>query len=448
MSLFKPHPYQQDGINWILSHNGAGLFLPPGLGKTGITLSAIKILIDAGEVQKVLIIAPLRVCYMVWRQESEKFNFGFSIGLLHGKDKDKVIAQKHDIYLINPEGLSWLSRTHGHLLTKYKFMLVCDESTLFKNHASIRFKTLKNLLKFFKRRVILTGTPAPNGLLQLWSQIFLLDEGLRLGKNITAYRRRWFMPNFNGFGYTMIDGADEEIYESVNDILLHKSADELDLPEILFNTMTVKLPAQALKLYNELKQDFIAEFGEDETLITAMNSAAQASKLKQIANGSLYDSNGGIINVHDEKISVCDELVESLGGRPLLIVYEYNHDLAKLQNWFKDAPAIRGGVSGPELESIVRRWNKGEIPVLLIQPLAGGHGLNLQDGGCHDVVWYSITFDLELYDQLNKRVHRQGVKNSVTIHHIVAEGTVDQKVVRALEGKATVQDALLDSLLK
>lgn len=447
MSNFKPHDYQQDGINWVLSHQGAGLFLPPGLGKTSITLSAILKLKQAGVIDRVLIIAPLRVCYMVWRQESEKWNFPFSIGLLHGREKDTIIRQKHDIYLINPEGINWLVNNHMQLFIKYKFMLVCDESTLFKNHSSLRFKMLKHILPLFKRKLILTGTPAPNGLLQLWSQIFILDSGKRLGKNISAFRRQWFIPSYDGFGYIMRDGADEQIYSAINDIVMHKSTDELELPEKLYNTILVQLPTDALKLYKDIKNDFISQI-EDETLITAMNAASQASKLKQIANGMLYNDDKEGLNIHNEKLSALEELVDSLGGRPLLVVYEFNHDLHKLQSTFKNAPRIGGGVTGKELETIVEKWNKGELPVLLIQPKAGGHGLNMQDGGCHDIVWYSITFDLELYDQVNARVHRQGVKNTVTIHHIVAENTVDKKIMTVLEGKAELQSALLDSLLK
>lgn len=447
MSSFEPHDYQQDGINWILSHQGAGLFLPPGLGKTSITLSAIDVLKQANEIDRVLIIAPLRVCYMVWRQEVDKWDFPFTIGLLHGKDKDTVVRQKHDIYLINPEGINWLVHSHMQLFSKYKFMLVCDESTLFKNHSSLRFKMLNHILPMFKRKLILTGTPAPNGLLQLWSQIFILDGGKRLGKNISAFRRQWFIPNYDKFGYIMRDGADDQIYTAINDIVMHKSTDELELPEKLYNTILVQLPTTALKLYKEIKNDFISQI-EDETLITAMNAASQASKLKQIANGMLYNDDKEGVNIHDEKLSALEELVDSLGGRPLLVVYEFNHDLHKLQSTFKNAPRIGGGVTGKELESIVERWNKGQLPVLLIQPKAGGHGLNMQDGGCHDIVWYSITFDLELYEQVNARVHRQGVKNTVTIHHIVAESTVDKKIMRVLEGKAKLQDALLDSLLK
>jgi SNF2 family DNA or RNA helicase len=246
----------------------------------------------------------------------------------------------------------------------------------------------------------------------------------------------------------MVNGADEQIYSAVNDIVMHKSSDELELPEKSFNTILVQLPTNALKLYKGIKNDFIAEYGEDESLITAMNSASQASKLKQIANGALYGEDRLVHEIHSEKLSACEEIVESLGGRPLLIVYEFNHDLSRLRETFKDAPHIGGGLNGNDLVKIVENWNKGKIPVLLVQPQAGGHGLNLQGGGCHDVVWYSITFDLELYEQVNARVHRQGVKNSVTIHHIVAEGTVDSKIIKVLEGKARLQDALLESLLK
>jgi SNF2 family DNA or RNA helicase len=256
------------------------------------------------------------------------------------------------------------------------------------------------------------------------------------------------MPSYDGFSYIMRDGADSQIYLAINDIVMHKNTDELVLPEKLFNTILVELTPSATKLYKDIKNDFVSQIEDEEKLITALNAASQASKLKQIANGILYDDDKESINVHDEKLSALEELVDSLGGRPLLVVYEFNHDLQKLKSKFKNAPHIGGGVSGKELESIITKWNSGKLPILFIQPKAGGHGLNMQDGGCHDIVWYSITFDLELYDQVNARVHRQGVKNTVTIHHIVADGTVDRKIMKVLEGKAELQDALLDSLLK
>lgn len=448
MNSYKLHDYQKDALSWILSHNSSGLFLPPGLGKTLITLSAINILKTAKHVDRIVIVAPLRVIYMVWRQEAEKWGFNFSIGLLHGPDKDSVIRKKHDIYLINPEGLKWLFTNHLAFFNKnLDYMLVCDESTLFKNHASQRFKLLKKYLSIFRRRLILTGTPAPNGLLQLWSQVFILDKGKRLGKGITEYRRRWFMPDYTGFGYELREGADTEIYSAIDDLVMHKSHNELNLPERLNNIIEVELGKQTMISYKAMKDHFAAELEDVEDEVFALNAAAKAMKLKQIANGMVYDNDKQPVFVHNEKLNAAEELVESLSGSPLMIVYEYLHDLKVLKDTF-NAPHIGGGISGKELDKIVADWNKGRIPVLLYQCSAASHGLNLQDGGCSDVLWYSLTFDLEAYEQVNKRVHRQGVKNSVTIHHLVAKGTVDEKIMTVLEQKNKLQSSLLEYFLK
>lgn len=443
---YTPHKYNVDGIKWILGHERSGLFFPPGLGKTAMTLAAITKLKAAGAIDRVLIIAPLRVCSMVWPKEIEKwddFNH-LTCAVLHGPNKDTIVRQKSDIYIINPEGLNWLYKNHLALFKKYKFMLVCDESTLFKNHTSERFKLLKNMLPNFDRRVILTGTPVPNGLMQLWPQIFILDGGNRLGKNISQYRSKYFTLSFNGFTYDLRNGASTEIYGKIDDIVMHKSSNELDLPDKLFNVINVELPKAAMQVYKDIKAHFIAE--HDETTITTLNAASQAAKLKQIANGALYVESREVLDMHDEKIKVIGELLASLGGRPLLVAYEYLHDLSRLREAFGDAPYIGGGSKNDD--KTIEQWNKGMLPLLFAHPKSAGHGLNLQDGGCHDVVWFSITFDLELYDQLNARAHRQGVKNAVTIHHIVAVGTVDEKVIKVLDGKANLQNSLLEAVLK
>lgn len=447
MSDYKLHDYQKDGVHWILSHNSSGLFLPPGLGKSLITLSAIEILKTAKHVDRVLIVAPLRVIYMVWPQEVKKWGFNFSVGILHGSDKDSIVRKKHDIYLINPEGLKWLLTNHAQLFTKFDFMLVCDESTLFKNYASQRFKTLKNYLHLFRRRVILTGTPAPNGLLQLWSQIFILDKGKRLGKNISTYRRKWFRPDYTGFGYELNEGADNQIYAAIDDLVMHKSHNELNLPERINNTIEVKLDKLVMTNYKMMKDTYTIELEDSDEAIFALNAATKGMKLKQIANGMLYDNDKQPVFIHQSKLNAAEELVESLAGSPLMIVYEYLHDLKVLQDTF-NAPHIGGGIAGKELDMIVTDWNKGKIPVLLYQCSAASHGLNLQDGGCSDVLWYSLTFDLEAYEQVNKRVHRQGVKNSVTIHHLIAKGTIDEKVMSVLNGKSELQNSLLEYFLK
>lgn len=447
MSNYNLHDYQKDGVHWILSHNSSGLFLPPGLGKSLITLSAIEILKTAKHVDRVIIVAPLRVIYMVWPQEVKKWGFDFSVGLLHGPDKDSVIRKKHDLYLINPEGLKWLLTNHSTIFTKFDFMLVCDESTLFKNYASQRFKTLKNYLHLFKRRVILTGTPAPNGLLQLWSQIFILDKGKRLGKNISTYRRKWFRPDYTGFGYELNEGADRQIYSAIDDIVMHKSHNELNLPDRINNVIEVHLSKHIMSNYKAMKDTYALELEDSDEAILALNAATKGMKLKQIANGMLYDNDKQPVFIHSAKIEAAQELVESLAGSPLMIVYEYLHDLKVLQDTF-NAPHIGGGIAGKELDMIVTDWNKGKIPVLLYQCSAASHGLNLQDGGCSDVLWYSLTFDLEAYEQVNKRVHRQGVKNSVTVHHLVAKGTIDEKVMSVLEQKNELQNSLLEYFLK
>lgn len=443
MNLLK---HQKEGVEWMLSHKSSGLFYSPGLGKTLTALTAVHILMTAKDVDRVLIIAPLRVCYMVWPREAEKWGFNMSIGILHGPTKDTVVRQKHDIYIINPEGLGWLIKYHQGLFKSGKFMLICDESTLFKNHSSIRFKNLKFILSYFHRKVILTGTPAPNGLMQLWPQIYILDHGSRLGRNITAFRRQYFIPSFSGFGYQMLQGADTSIYQKIDDIVMHKGHDELDLPEKMSNYIVVRMPKHAEKVYNDMKNTFVAMEDLEDDQVTAFNAAAKASNLKQIANGTVYTDSKFPMIVHDEKIEALEELMESL-STPLLIVYEFNHDRDRLRDAF-GFPYIGGGISGNELTSIINIWNRGDMKALLIQPMAGGHGLNLQDGGCRDIVFFSIPFDLELYDQVIARVHRQGAKGSVTVHHIMAEGTVDEKVIKALEGKSTIQQALLEAVKK
>jgi SNF2 family DNA or RNA helicase len=447
MSKYNLHPYQKDGLCWILPRRICGLFLPPGLGKSLITLSAIEILKASKDVDRVLIIAPLRVIYLVWPQEVKKWGFDFSVGILHGPNKDSVIREKHDIYLVNPEGLKWLFGNHSELFRKFEFMLVCDESTLFKNSSSQRFKLLKKFLSFFKRRVILTGTPAPNGLLQLWSQIFLLDKGLRLGRSMSAYKREYFIPSFDGFSFLLRDGAANKIYAKVDDLIMHKSHNELDLPECLHNVISVKLTDDIMLKYKSMKNEFVMELSNGDDSVFALSAATKSQKLKQIANGTLYGNSKEVIDIHNMKVTACEELVDSIGGNPVFIVYEYLHDLAKLKEVF-NAPHIGGGVSGLELDKIVKNWNANKIPVLLYQCSAASHGLNLQDSDCGDVIWYSITPDLEAYEQVNKRVHRQGVKNSVTIHHIVALNTIDEKFMDVLDGKSDLQNGLLSYFLK
>jgi SNF2 family DNA or RNA helicase len=446
------HSYQQDALRHILSNPYAGLFLPPGLGKTAITLKAINIIKQYEHINnaKFLIIAPMRVCQSVWPAEIKKWNEfrPLNYTILHGPNKDILLQSSNhsDILLINPEGLKWLFSSYPHLFTnpKQHWMLICDESTLFKNHDSMRFKLLKKALHCFKRRLIMTGTPVPNGLLQLWPQMFIVDKGQRLGAYVTHYRNKYFEPiPFNPWGYSLKPNSEQKIYAAISDIVMHKSNDELDLPPIVYNNMLIQLPSLAIKLYKELKKQYISQYNEQT--ITASTAATLGMKLKQIANGFAYTDNQPV-TCHNAKIDVTQILAESLQGRPLLILYEFIQDLQMLRDAFPNAPYIGGGST--DLRTIINEWNAGNIPILFMHPRAGGHGLNLQDGGCHDVLWYSLPFDLELYMQSNARVHRQGVKNSVTIHHLIAEGTIDSHVINVLCKKDTLQASLLNALLR
>ena len=442
-------PYQVDIRNFILAHNGAGILVSPGMGKTLACLEALSIILTNTPTRKVLLIAPLRVMYMLWRQEIEKWGFSFSVGILHGDNKNKVIQEEYDIYIINPEGLKWLFHCYRKKFEKEAFMLVIDESTMFKNHSTERFRLMKQNLKLFERRVIMTGSPAPNGLIQLWPQIFILDGGKRLGTGITRFRTQYFMlTNPNSFQYTLIPGMENIIYEAIDDIVIHKSKDELNLPELVYNNIIIELPEHARKVYKEVKTYAVHELqGSDERLV-ASTAATKGLILKQVANGTVYNETKGIEFIHDEKVQALKELISSLAGNPLLVVYEFNHDLARLKAELGNPPHIGGGVSAKELDRILTDWSAGLIPVLLLQPQAGGHGLNLQGGGCTDICWFSLTFDLELYEQAIARVWRQGVSGTVTVHHIVAQDCIDEHVLDTLSKKGKMQNALLEALLK
>lgn len=450
---FKPHSYQVEGIKWVCEKYYSGVLFPPGLGKTAVVLSAFKILRHKGEVDKMFVIAPLRVCHMVWPVEVQQWaDFEhLSVGVLHGKDKDKVLSQDHDIYVINPDGIRWFSTQIAKKNFTFKFdkwLLVCDESTNFKNHSSQRFKSLKRLLDFFDRRVILTGTPVPNGLSNLWSQVYILDKGTRLGHYITQFRNTFFYPaGYMGYEYNIQPGAEQRIYELVDDIVMHKSQDELSLPPRLSNEISVCLPDKAQKIYKNMKNEYVAQLSDSQYSI-AVNAAVATGKLKQIANGALYNEDRSIQRIHYEKISAVRELYDSLGGRPLMVFYEYRHDLEALMDEFPGTPYLGGGVSAKQTSTTIGLWNNGELKIMFLHPASCGHGLNLQHGGCHDICWYSIPFDLEIYDQANARVHRQGVKNSVIIHHIVSKDTIDERIMKILKSKDDVQKELLNYLLK
>jgi len=459
-------------IKKMLEHAAFGLFLDPGLGKTSVTLAAFLILRDLGIVRRMLIVAPLRVCYDVWPSEIEKwadFN-GLQLEILHGPKKEERLKSSADIFVINPEGIAWLvdrqrRNKKSKWLSKRKWdwpdMLVVDESTLFKHSGTNRFEALRMVLNNFTRRYILTGTPAPNGYADLWGQLFLLDGGARLGKYITHFRNRFCQRSWTGHGYDIVEGAEERIKDRIKDIVLRLDAEDwLDMPPLIEKTIGVDLPPAARKLYKELEEEYVLSVGDGE--VTAVNAGVLSSKLRQCANGRVYlDADGQVLRtageavpkeqrkvgtIHKAKMEAIEELFDELNGQPLMIAYEFQHDLAALKEIFgKDVPVLGAGTTPAQGKKIREAWNRGELAVMLAHPASAGHGLNLQDGG-HHMAWYSETWNLEHFDQMIRRQWRQGQTKPVFVYHIVARHTIDQKVVTARGDKDFKQKDLLNFL--
>jgi SNF2 family DNA or RNA helicase len=445
------------------------------LGKTSISLAAIKILKKKKLIDKVLLIAPLRVCHNVWPAEVKKWEdfHGLTISVLHGPRKDERLNEEADIYVINPEGLPWLLQskmtkvgTKSRVtvdMRRWKKLgfdtLIVDELTKFKHTNTTRFKALKLVLHTFRRRWGLTGSPAPNGLLDLFGQCYVIDQGRTLGKFVTHYRANYFNPSYDGFGWVLRDGADQEIFKRLSPLALRMSAsDYLDMPKLIENNIFVELPDDARGVYDALENDLIANLSDK--VVTAVSAAVASMKCRQIASGGIYldpdilelikkpKTKRGWIKVHDEKTNALCDLVDELQGSPLLVAYEFTHDIERIREKLGDVPYIGGGVSQKVSTKLVDKWNRGEIPVLLGHPQAIGHGLNLQDSG-HHVCWYSPTWDYELYDQFIRRVLRQGNKSKVVFtHHIMAAGTIDEAVLAALKTKRAGQNALFEALKK
>lgn len=439
-----PHRYQIDALKFLLQHSNAGLFLDPGMGKTSISLALITHLRASEQVKRVLIIAPIRPMYKVWPDELKKWNDfkHLSYTILHGPEKDKKILETSDIYLINPEGLKWLEPMLEDLKVD---MLIVDESTKFKDSSTARFKLLKPFLRKFKRRIILTGEPAPNGYLDLFGQVYVMDQGASLGRYITHYRNQFFYPSgYGGYSWTLRAGADIEIQERIKPYVMRLGAEEhLDMSELLINDIYVDLPEKARKVYKQFEDDFLAQVG-DQTIIS-LSAAAVGIKCRQVANGGVYDETGEHHQIHDEKTVALADLVEQLQGQPLLCFYEFQHDLERIKRVFPNAPTLTG-LSGPKLDRVISDFNAGSIPLLLGHPASAGHGLNLQQS-CHNVCFYGLTWDLDLYHQSYKRVWRQGQSsNRVILHRILADDTLDARVAKVLREKALTQGKLLEAL--
>lgn len=474
---WKPHAYQKKAVKFLLEHAASALFLDPGLGKTSITLAAIKLLKQKKLLDKVLLIAPLRVCYSVWPKEVEKWE-DFSdirICVLHGPNKDALLKTEADVYVINPEGLEWLLQVektktaHGKTkisvdLHRWKQLgfdtLVVDELSKFKHINTNRFKALKLVLGTFRRRWGLTGSPAPNGLMDLFGQCYVLDQGRTLGPYITHYRAKYFVPSRDGFSWTIREGAEQEIYERLAPLALRMAADDyLDMPALIENNIYVDLPEKVMEIYDRLEKDLIAKL--EAKVVVASTAAAASMKCRQVANGGIYldpevealvklpKSKREWVNLHTEKVDALADLIDELQGSPLLVAYDFEHDLDRLRMKLgDDVPYIGGGVTAKRSAELEKAWNAGRLPVLLAHPQAAAHGLNLQEVG-HHVCWHSLTWDYELYDQFIRRVLRQGNKSKkVFVHHIIARGTIDEAILAAVRSKRRGQNALFDALKK
>ena len=440
---YEPHHYQRFATDFIERNPISAILLSMGLGKTVITLTAVNdLLYDCFDVGKVLVIAPLRVCTNVWKQETEKWAHlqGLKVSVAVGTEWERLAAFniKADIYVINRENTQWLIEKSG---VPFDFdMLVIDELSSFKNHQSKRFRSLMKVRPRVKRVVGLTGTPSSNGLVDLWAQFRLLDMGQRLGRFIGKYRTDYFLPDKrNGqviFSYKPLPNAEERIYDRIKDITISMNAtDHLKMPALLMVEHKVKLSATELERYDELKRDLVLTLTGGE--VTAANAAALSGKLCQMANGAVYGDEGEVIEIHDRKLDELEDLIEAANGKPVLVAYWFKHDRNRILERF---PAEQ-----LDSDESIRRWNGGKIPVALIHPASAGHGLNLQAGGS-TLVWFSLTWSLELYQQTNARIWRQGQKETVVIHHIIAKATIDEDVMAALAKKETGQAALLQAV--
>lgn len=447
--LFKPHEYQAHAIERILDTPYIGLFLEMGLGKTVSTLTAVdRLLNDYFEDGRILVIAPLRVAEDTWAREVDKWDhlrhLTISKVLGSAEARRKGLAAPADLWVINRENVEWLVAEYG---SKWPFeTVIIDESSSFKNPQSKRFKALRRVRPFIKRMVHLTGTPAPNGLEDLWAPVYLLDQGERLGKTMSAYRERYFTPGARN-GHVVYDWkqkkeSEERIYEAIGDIAVSmKAADWLDLPERVDVAKPVVLSAAARALYEKLERELLLPYQDAD--VVAQTAAVLSNKLLQMASGSVYDEERGIKHIHDAKLDALEDIIEAQQGKPVMVFYNFKHSLARLQARFPGAKILRKGKEGVE---DIHAWNTDQSPLLLLHPKSAGHGLNLQESSCQTVVWFDQTWSLEEEQQANARVHRQGQTNRIVVVKLVAEGTIDEDAVQAIERKAAGQEALMQAV--
>lgn len=440
---YNPHEYQTYATNFILEHPVAAVLLEMGLGKSVITLTAIyELMLNRFEVEKVLVIAPLRVARDTWPAEIEKWEHlkGLTYSVAIGTEAERLAALKRSahLYLINRENVDWLITKSG-LPFDYD-MVVIDELSSFKSYAAKRFKSLLKVRPRVKRMVGLTGTPSGNGLMDLWAEFRVLDMGQRLGRYITHYRNNFFVPDKRNqqmiFSYKPKPGAEEAIYKLISDITISmKSADFLKMPECIINEVPVILSEKEWSVYHDLREDMVVALKDEE--IDAVNAAVLSGKLLQMANGAVYNEEKDIIHIHEQKLDALEDLIEGANGKPVLVAYWYNHDLQRIKERFS--------VREIKTSQDIKDWNNGDIPVAVIHPASAGHGLNIQFGGS-TIIWFGLTWSLELYQQTNARLWRQGQKSTVVIHHIIAKDTIDEDVMKALRKKEKIQSALIDSV--
>ena len=441
---YEPHDYQKYSVEYIKSHPIAAILLSMGLGKTSITLTAINdLMFDSFEVHKVLCICPLRVATSTWGAEIGKWEhlhlLKYSVAVGTEAERLSALKAQADIYIINRENVQWLIEKSG---IPFDFdMVVVDELSSFKNYQSKRFKALMKARPKVKRVVGLTGTPSSNGLMDLFAEFKLLDMGARLGRFIGQYRTAYFSPDKrNGqivYSYKPLPNAEQQIYDKISDITISmKSTDHLKMPELISTQLAVELSEAEKKKYEELKKDLILQLPDGE--ITAANAASLTGKLSQMANGAVYSDDESVLEIHQRKLDALEDIIESANGKPVLVAYWFRHDLERIKKRF-DVREIKTAKD-------IADWNHGSIPIAVIHPASAGHGLNLQQGGSA-LVWFGITWSLELYQQTNARLWRQGQSaETVVITHIIAKDTIDERIIKALKTKDTSQSALIDAV--
>lgn len=440
---YKPYDYQKYATQFIENNEVAAVFLECGLGKSVITLTAIKNLYDKGEVSRVLVVAPLRVGKNTWPDEIRKWEhlsgLTFAVAIGTEAERRKALKAKADITIINRENVEWLVEKSG---VPFDYdMLVIDELSSFKSFKAKRFKALLKKRPYVSRVVGLTGTPSSNGLMDLWAEFRLLDLGERLGRYITRYRLSYFTPDKRNaqviFSYKPLPNAEKQIYDKISDITISmKACDYLKLPPLVMNTVSVEMGEKEKDLYDSLCADMVLSL--DESKIDAVNAASLSNKLLQMANGAVYGDEKRVCHIHDEKLGALEDLIESANGKPVLVAYWFKHDLERIKAKFPFVREIK-------TDADIKAWNSGDIPVGIIHPSSAGHGLNLQTGGS-TLIWFGLTWSLELYQQTNARLYRQGQKDTVIIHHIVTKGTIDEKVLKALAQKEKTQNSLIDAV--